>query len=58
MKILYFLIPISIVLIFIAIVFFIWSVNNDQYNDLDSRSKHIIFDDKRNYKKSEKKNEK
>jgi cbb3-type cytochrome oxidase maturation protein len=55
MKILYFLIPISIILIFIAIAFFIWSVNNDQYNDLDSRSKHIIFDDKRNYKKKREK---
>ena len=50
MKILYILIPLSLLVLFIAIYFFFWAVNNDQYDDFDAPSYHILFDDKRDEK--------
>ncbi len=45
MNILIFLIPISILLglTFVALCF--WSINNEQYEDLDLNAEKIIFDD-------------
>ena len=51
MNIIYVLIPLSLLVISVAIVFFFWAVNNDQYDDFDSPSKHIILDDKKKVKK-------
>ncbi len=51
MNIIYVLIPLSLLVVFVAIVFFFWAVNNDQYDDFDSPSKHIILDDKKKVKK-------
>lgn len=45
MDVIYILIPLSVLFLLIAILFFFWAVNNDQYENFDSSSYHIIFDD-------------
>ncbi len=45
MNIIYFLIPITIGLLLLAIFFFFWAVNNNQFEDTSCPSKHIILDD-------------
>jgi len=45
MDILYLLIPLTILLITGAIVAFIWSVKNGQFDDLDSPAHRILFED-------------
>lgn len=45
MNAIYFLIPLTIILLIIAIGLFFWAVNNDQYSDLDKESHQILFDD-------------
>lgn len=52
MNIIYILIPLSILIFIIAISFFFWAVNNKQYEDFDTPSKHIILDDKKEGKKN------
>ncbi|EPJ49632.1 MAG: hypothetical protein OFPI_23860 [Osedax symbiont Rs2] len=45
MEILPFLLGISVLFFFAAIAFFFWSVNNGQYDDLESPAHKILFDD-------------
>jgi len=45
MEILPFLLGISVVIFFAAIIFFFWNVNNGQYDDLESPAHQILFDD-------------
>lgn len=45
MSIIYVLIPLSIFLLVLSILFFFWAVNNDQYDGADNHSKYIIFDE-------------
>ena len=45
MEILPFLLGISVIFFFGAIIFFFWNVNNGQYDDLDSPAHKILFDD-------------
>ena len=45
MNALYILIPLSLVLVFIAVAIFIWAVNNGQFDDLDSPAWRILEDD-------------
>ena len=45
MNSLYLLIPITGVFLGIAIWAFIWAVNNDQFDDMDSAASSILFDD-------------
>ena len=45
MEIIFVLIPVSLLLIGIAIGVFIWAVNNDQFEDLDRQGYEILFDD-------------
>lgn len=45
MEIIFVLIPISVLLIGIAIGVFIWAVNNDQFEDLDRQGYEILFDE-------------
>ena len=47
MEIIYILIPLSLVILFIAIYFFFCAVNNDQYDDFDSPAYHILLDDQK-----------
>lgn len=42
---LYFLIPIALVLMGLAVKFLFWAVNNGQYDDLDTEAHRILFDD-------------
>ncbi len=45
MNALYLLIPLSLVLVSIAVTIFIWAVNNGQFDDLDSPAWRILEDD-------------
>ncbi|MDZ7923782.1 MAG: cbb3-type cytochrome oxidase assembly protein CcoS [Marinagarivorans sp.] len=45
MESLYLLIPIAIVLVFVAVVIFFWAVKSGQYDDLDTEGRRILFDD-------------
>ena len=45
MESLYFLIPLSIVVLALGIGIFFWAVNNGQYDDLDGEAERILFDD-------------
>lgn len=45
MPALYYLIPVAIVLVALAVWLFFWAVNNGQYDDLDSPGHSILFDD-------------
>lgn len=46
MEIIYFLIPLSIVLLGGAIWAFLWAINSGQFDDMDGPSWRVIFDDK------------
>ena len=41
----YFLIPITVLILAVAIWVFLWAVNNDQFDDMDSPASRILFDD-------------
>jgi cbb3-type cytochrome oxidase maturation protein len=45
MEIVFLLIPVSLLLIGVAIGVFIWAVNNDQFEDLDRQGYEILFDE-------------
>jgi cbb3-type cytochrome oxidase maturation protein len=48
MIIVYLLIPLSIVLLVLAVWAFFWAVNNGQFDDLDTPAERILFDDDEN----------
>lgn len=57
MSVIYFLIPIAIVLVVIAIAIFFWAVKSEQFDDLDRQGYSILFDEKEpthNQEKTEK----
>ena len=45
MEILFLLIPISIILVALAIAIFGWAVKNGQYDDLEGPAHSILYDD-------------
>lgn len=45
MDVIYWLVPISIFILFLAIAIFFWAVKADQFKDLDSPAVDILFDD-------------
>ena len=45
MKIIYILIPLSLVLLALAVWAFFWAVKNDQFDDLDTPALDILDDD-------------
>ena len=45
MEILFVLIPVSLVIVMISLVAFVWSVHNRQYDDLDKEAHRILFDE-------------
>ncbi|MFT6910248.1 MAG: cbb3-type cytochrome oxidase maturation protein [Oleiphilaceae bacterium] len=45
MEILFVLIPISIILVALAIAIFGWAVKNGQYDDLEGPAHSILYDD-------------
>ena len=42
----YLLVPIALVIIFLAIKLLFWAINNGQYDDLNTEGHRILFDDK------------
>lgn len=45
MTILYLLIPLAVVLMAVAIGFFIWTIRSGQYDDLEGPAHRILMDD-------------
>ncbi|MFA0811058.1 cbb3-type cytochrome oxidase assembly protein CcoS [Microbulbifer epialgicus] len=45
MESLYFLIPIAMVFVVLAIKLFFWAVNTGQYDDLETEGRRILFED-------------
>ncbi len=45
MAILYVLVPLSLILLAIAVRVLIWAVRNDQFDDLEGPAHQILFDD-------------
>lgn len=45
MDIIYALVPLSILLIGIAVVIFFWAVRSGQFDDMESPAHRILFDD-------------
>ena len=45
MSVIYFLIPIAIILVIIAVGIFFWAVRSDQFKDLERHGHSILFDD-------------
>ncbi|MBF0673892.1 cbb3-type cytochrome oxidase assembly protein CcoS [Pseudomonas sp.] len=45
MAALYFMIPVAVIVVGLAIWLFFWAVDNGQYDDLDSPAHSILFDD-------------
>ncbi|MGY6631377.1 MAG: cbb3-type cytochrome oxidase assembly protein CcoS [Wenzhouxiangella sp.] len=51
MNIIYVLIPLSVILMTLAIAFFFWAVKNDQFDDLDTPALDVLDDDEPRAKK-------
>lgn len=51
MLMIYLLIPISILFLAAAILFYLWAIKSNQYEDLEKEGSMIIFDDIRDKKK-------
>ena len=45
MEILFILVPVSLVIVLMALLAFVWSVFSRQYDDLDKEAERILFDD-------------
>lgn len=48
MEIIFVLVPVSLVIVMIALVAFVWSVNDGQYEDMDKEAARILFEDAEN----------
>lgn len=48
MTILYLLIPLSLILLSLAVWAFFWAVKNDQFDDLEGPAHRILFDEDEN----------
>ncbi len=48
MEILFVLVPVSLVIVMIALWAFVWSVNSRQYEDLDKEAERILFEEPTN----------
>ncbi len=46
MEVIFILIPISLVIIVTAIWAFVWSVRNEQFEDLEKEAHRILFEDR------------
>lgn len=45
MEVLFILVPVSLVIVMVSLIAFVWSVNNKQYDDLDKEAERILFDE-------------
>jgi cbb3-type cytochrome oxidase maturation protein len=46
MEIIYLLLPLSLLLALVALLAFLWSARSGQFDDLDTPSRRILFDEK------------
>ncbi|HET8705191.1 MAG TPA: cbb3-type cytochrome oxidase assembly protein CcoS [Pseudomonadales bacterium] len=46
MEVVFILVPVSLIILGIAIAIFFWAVKNDQFEDLEGPAHQILFDDK------------
>lgn len=51
MQIVFVLVPVSVVIVGIGLWAFVWSVRNDQFEDLDKEAYSILFDEDNSTKK-------
>ena len=54
MESLFILIPIAIVLVFIALAIFVWAVKSHQFDDLERHGSSILFEEQQPTDKEEK----
>lgn len=54
MEILYLILPLALLMALIFVIAFIYAVKKGQYDDLETPSHRILFDDKKIYKEVEK----
>lgn len=54
MEVIYILIPISVVLLVIAIGIFLWAVNSEQFEDLDTPAWRILRDEQERIERTKK----
>ncbi len=45
MEIIYLLVPLSMVLVIVIVYFFLWSVRNGQFDDMEGPAHRILHDD-------------
>ena len=45
MEVLYLLIPLAVILMLVAVAFFLWTVRSGQYDDLEGPAHRILMDD-------------
>ena len=45
MEVLYVLVPLSLMLVSIGVLIFIWAVKSGQFDDLEGPAHHILYDD-------------
>jgi cbb3-type cytochrome oxidase maturation protein len=48
MESLYFLIPVALIFVALAIKILLWAINSGQYDNLDAEAHRILFDDEKN----------
>jgi len=46
MEVVFILVPVSLIILGVAIAIFFWAVKNDQFEDLEGPAHQILFDDK------------
>lgn len=46
MEVIYFLIPISLAIVGLAVWFFFWAVKTDQFDDMETPAHRILMDDR------------
>jgi cbb3-type cytochrome oxidase maturation protein len=45
MEVIFILVPVSMIIISVALWAFVWSVKNDQFEDLEKEAHSILFED-------------
>lgn len=51
MEIIYFLIPVSLVFLALAVWIFFWAVKNEQFDDMEGPAHRIVMDDREERRK-------
>lgn len=46
MEVIFVLVPVSLIIVGVALWAFVWSVRNDQFEDLEKEAYGILFDEK------------